>query len=288
MNDPASRPIDEGLCIACGEDVLVGVMTRPPFRGSGIGVLIVVGGPQYRVGSHRQFRLLATRLAQAGHVVLRFDSRGMGDSSGRFVGFDALGPELQAATRALRMQPGVERVVWWGLCDAASAALLNANGPERPAGLVLLNPWVRHASTLVKVEVKQYYLQRLRQRAFWAKLLAGRINPFSAIGGLLRRVTQVLCGASAPAGGPADFREGMAIAAMRFEGPQLYLLSERDHVSAEFIEYVKSSPALSGLWSRGRVRRVDVAGADHTFSNARWRGEVEDLTLEWLNGAEAS
>jgi alpha/beta superfamily hydrolase len=45
-------------------------------------VLVIVGGPQYRAGSHRQFTLLARSLAEQGFAVLRFDYRGMGDSTG--------------------------------------------------------------------------------------------------------------------------------------------------------------------------------------------------------------
>ena len=39
-------------------------------------MVIVVGGPQYRAGSHRQFTLLARHIAAAGYPVLRFDARG--------------------------------------------------------------------------------------------------------------------------------------------------------------------------------------------------------------------
>jgi len=57
-------------------------------RRAACGVLIVVGGPQYRVGSHRQFLLLSRRLAAEGHPVMRFDYRGMGDASGAMRGFE--------------------------------------------------------------------------------------------------------------------------------------------------------------------------------------------------------
>ena len=42
------------------------------------GMLIVVGGPQYRAGSHRQFTLLARDVAATGVPTMRFDYRGMG------------------------------------------------------------------------------------------------------------------------------------------------------------------------------------------------------------------
>ena len=60
-----------------------------------LGVIILIGGPQYRAGAHRQFVHLARSLADEGIACLRFDFRGMGDSSGeartfRFVGNDPL------------------------------------------------------------------------------------------------------------------------------------------------------------------------------------------------------
>ena len=60
-----------------------------------VGVVIVVGGAQYRVGSHRQFVGLARHLAAHGHPVLRFDFPGMGDSPGDWVGFESTAPTSQ-------------------------------------------------------------------------------------------------------------------------------------------------------------------------------------------------
>ena len=58
---------EEGKVFWCGENRLVGVATIPE-KGSDVGVLVLVGGPQYRIGSHRQFALLARALAQAVRV----------------------------------------------------------------------------------------------------------------------------------------------------------------------------------------------------------------------------
>src|SRR5690349_24048098 len=57
------------------------------------GVLLVVGGPQYRVGSHRQFALLCRRLAGRGVPALRFDYRGMGDADGAARTFESVRSE---------------------------------------------------------------------------------------------------------------------------------------------------------------------------------------------------
>jgi alpha/beta superfamily hydrolase len=96
-----------------------------PEKQPACGVLVVVGGPQYRVGSHRQFLLLSRRLASEGYPVMRFDYRGMGDGGGAMRSFEDVSADIGAAIEAFQRRcPSVRRIVLWGLCDAASAALL--------------------------------------------------------------------------------------------------------------------------------------------------------------------
>ena len=80
---------------------LVGVLARPECsdvaEGLELGVLVVVGGPQYRAGSHRQFLLLSRKVAEAGFPVFRFDYRGMGDSGGERRDFEAVSGDIGAA-----------------------------------------------------------------------------------------------------------------------------------------------------------------------------------------------
>lgn len=277
--------VERGVAFACEGESLVGVLAMPDAPSLATGVVIAVGGPQYRAGSHRQFVLLARRLAQAGHAVLRFDFRGMGDSSGDFPGFEALGPDLAAAQRTLRAEvPALRRVVVWGLCDAASAALIHAD--TGAAGLVLLNPWVRHVDTHARTQVKQYYGRRLLEGAFWRKLVAGKVDVLGSAREFGAKLARALRAGRAQRGqggaAPADFRERMARGAGAFPGPQLYILSGRDHVAAEFIDYNRAHPAFDALWRRSEVERLDVAAADHTFSSHELRRLVEDTTLDWL------
>ena len=157
---------------------------------SQIGVVVIVGGPQYRAGSHRQFVLLSRALADAGFAVLRFDYRGMGDSEGVQRDFEAVSQDVAAAINMLQLQmPVVKQIALWGLCDGASAALLYCNEVTDPrvAGLCLLNPWVRSEASLAKTQVKHYYTDRLKQKEFWLKLFSGKVA-LSAFGGLIRRI----------------------------------------------------------------------------------------------------
>lgn len=291
--------IDEALLFPCHGEILPGILSRPqgvaaaPGGASGIapeqagdtGVLVVVGGPQYRVGSHRQFLLLARHLAGEGFPVLRFDYRGMGDGSGAMRHFDEIGPDIGAAIDAFQQAcPSLRQIVLWGLCDAASAALLyvDASHDERVAGLVLLNPWVRSEVSLAQTQLKHYYGQRLLQREFWQKLLRGRVEVRKSVLGLIGKFSLVHRRGAANRDQPRSFQDRMATGWRNFPGRILLILSGQDYVAKEFLEYSGANLAWSGLLEGVGVRRIDLADADHTFSSRALRAQVEKTTTAWL------
>ena len=63
-------------------------MLHPASGKQETGVLMMVaGGPQYRIGGHRQLVLWARKFSSQGFPVMRFDFSGMGDSYGEYVEF---------------------------------------------------------------------------------------------------------------------------------------------------------------------------------------------------------
>ncbi|MCK9262099.1 MAG: hydrolase 1, exosortase A system-associated [Azoarcus sp.] len=271
----------------CEGDELVGVITAPEATGSDLGVLVIVGGPQYRVGSHRQFVLLARGLAKAGFPCMRFDYRGMGDSMGEARSFDDVNSDLRAALNAfLDRMPGVRRVVLWGLCDGASAACSFAPTDDRVAGMVLLNPWVKTDTGEAKTMLRHYYLRRLLSRSFWAKLLSGGVSVRGSLGGLNGAVARARGrNVSGESRDNLDLPGKMAVALHRADKPFVVFLSERDYVAREFEQVVRDG-AWEGLVAAREPQRI--AGADHTFSSAVWRGEVETKTAEWVGRISAT
>src|SRR5687767_1902021 len=153
--------IEQPLLFDCDGADLVGVVAIP-VAAARVGVLIVVGGPQYRAGSHRQFVLLARSLANAGIASLRFDWRGMGDGEGPRTDFREANADLRVAIDALcDAVPALERVVLWGLCDGATACALYDASDRRVAGLVLVNPWVHTEASAAQARLTHYYRGRI-------------------------------------------------------------------------------------------------------------------------------
>ncbi len=290
MNDRA--PIEEVLAFNCEGAQLWGILARPPegTTPSSIAVVIQVGGPQYRVGSHRQFVRLARTLACNGFSTLRYDCSGMGDSEGVIRDFQSTGPDLLAALDAMcEACPGSRQVVVWGLCDAASAALMFATKDPRVTGVVAANPWARSAASLAAARVKHYYAARFMQREFWSKLLRGDLDLRASISALVENVK----GARAlrrkmPANHGTDntFQSNMARGLANFRGRVLLILGGNDLTAREFVQYTDSAPEWRGLLVDPKVSRIDVADADHTFSRLVWQDRIEAETLAWLTHME--
>ena len=275
---------EEALVFPCGEDELVGVLAIPE-RPAPRGVLIVVGGPQYRAGSHRQFTLLARHLAQAGIASLRFDYRGMGDSSGGARPFEHAQEDIRTAIdRFVGRLPVLRDVAIWGLCDAASAALFYAHGDKRVSGLAVLNPWVRTDEGMARAQLQHYYGTRLLQRSFWQKVLRGEFNVVEAARGLGKSLMHALGrSGEATSGAPGKpLPERMEDGLRRFKGPVLVILSGNDLTAQEFKDVVARSPGWQALLQDSRVTRRDLPEANHTFSRRKWRDQVAGWTADWL------
>ncbi|MES2152613.1 MAG: hydrolase 1, exosortase A system-associated [Pseudomonadota bacterium] len=273
---------ERALRFACHDEALYGVACIPESP-SMRGVLIVVGGPQYRVGSHRQFTLLARALAAQGIPAMRFDYRGMGDSDGPARSFEQVDDDLRAAIDAFQAAlPAVREVVLWGLCDGACAALFYAPQDARVAALVLLNPWVRTEQGLAKATLKHYYRGRLAEPDLWRRMLRGQFNFARAAGSALALVRSAVVRVPARAGAPVALPERMLAAAGQFTRPLLIVLSGADLTAREFADMAAASPAWRRLLDAPRVTRHTLDGADHTFSRRVWRDQVARWTAEWV------
>jgi exosortase A-associated hydrolase 1 len=272
----------------CDSASLVAV-TAVPERRASRGVVIVVGGPQYRAGSHRQFTLLCRSLAAAGIPAMRFDYRGMGDSEGDPRSFEDVTDDLRAAVdHFVRENESIKEVVLWALCDGASAALFYAYTDPRVTGLVLLNPWVRTAEGVARAYLRGYYVRRLVDPQLWGKILSGRFSMREAGRGLVANLVA--------AAGPEEDADGssrvertslplpqrMLEGWRRFRGRILLILSEDDLTADEFRAQIASDKGWRRAVAEPRVSLCEVAGANHTFAREDWRAQVEQITARWV------
>jgi exosortase A-associated hydrolase 1 len=256
------------------------------------GILFVVGGPQYRSGSHRQFTLLSRQFASEGIPVMRFDYRGMGDSEGDQREFTSIDDDIRAAVDQFFLEaPEINEVVLWGLCDAASAALFYAHQDSRITGLVLLNPWVRTEQGVAKAYLKHYYFARLFDRQLWRKIITGKFALFGSALSFTQQIGKlVFQNKSKPYNSddgssnqvvidlPGKMEQGLR----RFKGRTLFILCSNDLTAQEFSDLADSSKEWKKLMTSPRISRMDLAGANHTFSQRCWRDQIGQWTIDWL------
>jgi exosortase A-associated hydrolase 1 len=280
--------VEAPILFECEGSPLLGIL-HPAAAPARRGVLIVVGGAQYRVGSHRQFVLLARALAEAGIPAMRFDYRGMGDSEGKFHGFESIGDDITAAIGAFRAHtPGLEEVVLWGLCDAAAAIIFYAHQDPTVGGIVILNPWARTDAGQAKAYIKHYYRARFVDPAFWQKMLTGKLDILASGKSLFTFFSRAF---SHPSGQdvqpPPELPQRLLEALACFRGRVLLIMSGNDLTAREFDEAFGSWETGRRMSASGRLSRHDLPEANHTFSRADWRDTVVTWTLDWVASLES-
>lgn len=247
------------------------------------GVVIVVGGPQTRVGSHRLFVQLARALAETGISVFRFDYTGAGDSEGIVTEFTEIQADIDAAiTCFTRRNPQLTNISLWGLCDAASAILLylSQSPKHQPliSQLILVNPWVRQAHTQAETYLKSYYIKRLLSRPFWLKLLSGKVSSSAALSDIKAFNQQ---SKKQNTKNTVSFVEQMRFGLSNFAGKSTVILSDNDLTADEFNLLIKKDRNWRTLFSKNNDIQLSVVKqADHTFSKPQNKQTFIDITKQ--------
>lgn len=282
-----SRVVESVVTFRSGGSKLFGILHEPD-QPAGLGIVVLVGGPQYRVGSHRMFVHIARELSAHDYPVLRFDFAGMGESEGAFPGFDRLDDDVKAAIDQLQDRyPRLDRFVLLGLCDGASAAMLYGSSDPRVAALVLLNPWVHTETGEAKAYVWHYYPRRLLQRDFWRALLSGNVEIFASLADFAAKLRRTLFGGPTKSrGSTGNFIDRMCAALGAFQGKVLVVASDNDLTAAEFTELWNKKPSWKKISQRAQF--VSLSDADHTLSSVNSMQQFCDVVGEWLNNLPLS
>lgn len=275
------------ITIDCDGDRLIGIL-HGGDKDADVGVVIVVGGPQYRVGSHRQFVLMARSLASAGYPVFRFDYRGMGDSEGETRSFDQVEKDIQSSIDQFcgEMQ-GLKKIVLLGLCDAASANVMYAWTDDRVSGLVLINPWVRTPQGEAKAYLRHYYFQRLFQKSFWRKVASGEFGiarSLLELFGSIRdsRGSRTAKNSDRESNG-TSFVTRMLSGFKQFQNPILVLISGRDLTAKEFVDLCQKDKSWRSCMNQVRVMIDHFPDADHTMSSREHLRAATSVSITWIS-----
>ena len=241
------------LSVDC-EGAALGASLDP--AGGATGLLLVTGGTQTRIGSHRMYERLALALAEGGWPCFRFDRRGVGDSEGEDPDFRGSGPDLAAAAAAFRReQPQLTRLLGFGLCDGASTLALHGQAAGLD-GYVLVNPWFveAEAGEPAAAAIKSRYREQLLSVSGWKRLLTGSVSYRKLLKGLGRIM------ASRPSTLAGEIADSLGKAGV----PAQLVLATRDSTAiAAQAEW--SSPAFRSL-RQANPAPVTIDSDSHTFS----------------------
>lgn len=146
------------FCFGAPDRRLFGIFHPATAPATGAAAIVLCNAFGHEaIRAHRMMRVLAERLARAGHAVLRFDYFGTGDSMGGDLDGDLDGwaGDVHAADLELRLRSGAGRTMWLGMRLGGSVALGAARqAPQGLARLILWDPVIDG----------DHYLAHLRHR----------------------------------------------------------------------------------------------------------------------------
>jgi exosortase A-associated hydrolase 1 len=228
------------------------------------GLLLVTGGSQTRVGSHRMYERLVKTLAHRGICCLRFDRRGVGDSDGEDPGFGGSAADLAAAASLLRAErPELKRVYGFGLCDGATALALFGSDAGLD-GLILVNPWLveAEADAPPPAAIRRHYRERLLSLEGWKRIVSGRIAYGKALKGLLK------IGRTSTS--PLAAQVAEALKRSQLPAQWIFATGDATAIAAE-------NELRAGAF--GRVEAIRVATDSHTFARPGDEAALKDAVL---------
>jgi pimeloyl-ACP methyl ester carboxylesterase len=279
------RQFQEHIAIFGRTRNLIGILTQPIIdRGlHKPAVIILNSGVIHRVGHHRMYVVMARKLAAAGHLVLRFDFSGIGDSGSRTDSLDPIAAALADISEALdwlAQTRGASEAILVGLCSGADIALRYGHTDSRVVGLTLLDPTIPPTWHFYR----HYIRRRVTNINSWQTFLRGRGRIW---GDLVERLSVMCSTASSNAQyrlvDPQSRKELESLFGLSIErGLKLLAVfsgSPSEGRQAYKEQLIDAFPALSF----GNVLTLYYfEGCDHTFTDAGYRDGLNGRVLTWL------
>jgi pimeloyl-ACP methyl ester carboxylesterase len=265
---------------------LFGVVTEPPdgvARSDRTALLLLNSGILHHAGPSCLYVSLARRLAAEGHLVLRFDFSGIGESEPRRDGMrfeESAVLEAKQAMDLLAVTRGAERFVVAGICSGGVMSLRVALADTRVAGAAMLNPQGYFASSSKRIESyikaerdKSWLLTvSMRRRESWLRLVRGEVDFLALAKALAGRALRPLLEHGAARTDILALAREFERLAMR-SVPMLHVYAEHDPGLIELDLVARAMPAAM----RKLMQPHLVPGADHLFTPLDAQGRLVDL-----------
>jgi pimeloyl-ACP methyl ester carboxylesterase len=241
--------------------------------------LILNAGVAARYPPHRLSVKLARALASEGHVVLRFDLSGHGDSQAVTNALDPVAQgtrDLMSAMDHLQTTLGLRRFALFGACSGAASAYHASVSDARVVGVLMFDGyWYRSHWTRWVRDVK--HLRAVVRQHGWRDVATRMLRKVDRSKGERRQGED---GLYDPGGNPsiADFRRAVAALSSRAAVFFVYSGSVIDYYSYEgqFRHVFGSEPWYS------QVRCEFMPDVDHTILEQRAQRRFIDAVVGWL------
>jgi pimeloyl-ACP methyl ester carboxylesterase len=190
----STAALETPVYFEAGDDVLLGVLTRPSVRSLNVALISAAGGLRgTSMGRNRMMVRLARQAGGRGFHAFRFDYHGVGESTGPIESFSLDAPYVQDLEAAARTVEGfgVERHVYAGICFGARTVMSLVPSREGVAGVALVEPPIRDGlrqgrkltrygnRQLMRVALRPWVLAGLlkkEQRAYYAKFVKAKLH----------------------------------------------------------------------------------------------------------------
>jgi pimeloyl-ACP methyl ester carboxylesterase len=253
-------------------------------------VILLTTGVEHHVGPHRLYVPLSRDWAARGHLVLRYDVGGIGDSLPPPGGQEntsypshLLDDAAEAIAFTRRTAPD-RPVIVAGLCSGGWAAFLAAREGLEVDAIVAVNPplYLRDADAgaawRAEIEELDRYQQLSRDPAKWIRALRqppsiGNVARMATLA--LRRSTAAWVGRTAGEGLAGDLAR---IADRRVDA--LLVFSARDKGLEYFQEF--GATASQPAQVQHHIRHVVVDGAGHSFRPRHAQETLRKLLIDFV------
>ncbi|MFK7841644.1 MAG: hydrolase 1, exosortase A system-associated [Sphingorhabdus sp.] len=261
----------------CGEDTLGATLDSGSETAA---LLIVSGGNEIRSGAHSGMAQLALKVSEQGFPVLRYDRRGIGESTGHNDEFLGSAEEIAVAVRFFReRQPQIKTILAFGNCDAATSLALF--GPDAGVdGYILANPWVietdhepeTEAAVPSAAAIRSRYWDRIKNPKTIIDLFSGKID--------LKKLLKGLRQASR-----SEENSGLSLrlrdALVALNGRADLLLAKRDTTARAFLA-AWNSKDFEALRRQSSITVETLDSASHSFADVEAKHWLTQKLLERL------